>query len=177
MMFKNLGKSNTHHASRVIGMFKANFAPLSVHIWVKSGRPSKPVKESILRALRQDPDLNEVEHNAIDLMTYAGERVQALARTPLEDVSFIEGSEVAIITITPDRSKTATGHPCAIPSELAERLLEQAKALGWATLYRNYEWMWKRITKIAKDKYGEHITSHFFRKRYESIAERYRRTR
>lgn len=30
-------RTNTVHASRMVGLFKANFVPLSIHIWVKSG--------------------------------------------------------------------------------------------------------------------------------------------
>jgi len=35
-------RTNTVHASRMVGLFKANFVPLSIHIWVKSGRPTNP---------------------------------------------------------------------------------------------------------------------------------------
>jgi hypothetical protein len=104
-------RTNTVHASRMVGLFKANFVPLSIHIWVKSGRPTKPIQESVLRAIRQDPELQQIHYDLLDLMAYSGERVQALAMTPPQDISFVEGTETAIISVSPARSKTATEHP------------------------------------------------------------------
>ena len=93
-------KTNTGHASRMVGLFKANFVPLNIHIWVKSGRPTKPIQETILRAMRQDPELQQIHYDLLDLMAYSGERIQALAKTPPQDISFVEETRTAIIHIS-----------------------------------------------------------------------------
>jgi hypothetical protein len=59
-------------------------------------------------------------------MTFSGERIQAVARTPPQDITFVERTRTVIIQVSPARSKTATGHPTAMPRELAERLLQRA---------------------------------------------------
>jgi hypothetical protein len=164
-------RTNTVHASRMVGLFKANFVPLSIHIWVKSGRPTKPIQETVLRAIRQDSELKQIHHDLLDLMAYSGERIQALAMTPPEDVSFVEGTEAAIISVSPARSKTATEHPTAITRELAERLLQRAQEYGYPVILPNYNSLFRTITKLSEQKYGIHLTSHYLRKRFETICE------
>jgi hypothetical protein len=36
----------------------------------------------------------------------------------------------------------------------------------------NYHTIWRRITRLAKERYQVKLTSHYFRKRFETIAER-----
>ena len=164
-------RTNTVHASRMVGLFKANFVPLSIHIWVKSGRPTKPIQESVLRAIRQDSELQQIHYDLLDLMAYSGERIQALAMTPPQDISFVEGTETAIINISPARSKTATGHPTAITRELAERLLQRTQEFGYPVILPNYNSLFRTITKLSEQEYGIHLTSHYLRKRFETICE------
>jgi hypothetical protein len=155
----------------MVGMFKANYATLAVHIWVKSGRPTKPIAESILRAVRTDPELNQIHYDAIDLVAYSGERVQALASTPPEEISFVEETNTAFVHITASRSKTAIDHLSAIPKELAERLLQRAQENGYSVILPNYQSIWRTITNLTKRKYGLKLTSRYFRNRFESIGE------
>ena len=164
-------RTNTVHASRMVGLFKANFTPLNIHIWVKSGRPTKPLAGSILRAIRQDPELQQIHYDLLDLMAYSGERIQALAATPPEEISFVEGTNTAIVQVSPSRSKTATGHPTAITRELAERLLQRAQENGYPVIMPNYESLFRTITKFSNRKYGIRLTSHYLRKRFETICE------
>lgn|GEM_PF-350380 len=164
-------RTNTVHASRMVGLFKANFVPLNIHIWVKSGRPTKPIQESVLTAMRQDPEFQQIHYDLLDLMAYSGERIQALAMTPPQDISFVEGTETAIISVSPARSKTATGHPTAITRELAERLLQRAQEYGYPVILPNYDSLFRTITKLSGQKYGIHLTSHYLRKRFETICE------
>ncbi|HEV2139390.1 MAG TPA: hypothetical protein VGR53_11170 [Nitrososphaerales archaeon] len=164
-------RTNTARASRMCGLFKANFAPLNVHIWVKSGHYTKPVAESILRAIRHDPELQQRHYDLLDLMAYSGERIQALAMTPPEEISFVEGTNTALILITASRSKTATAHPTAITKELAEMLLQRLQENGYSEIVPNYDSLFRTITHISERKYGIHLTSHYFRKRFETICE------
>lgn len=164
-------RTNTVHASRMVGLSKANFVPLSIHIWVKSGRPTKPIQETILRAMRQDPELQQIHYDLLDLMAYSGERIQALAKTPPQDISFVEETRTAIIHVSPERSKTAIEHPTVITRELAERLLQRAQEYGYPVILPNYNSLFRTITELSERKYGIHLTSHYLRKRYETICE------
>jgi len=171
LTFKTIGASGEHHASRIVGMFRQNFAELAVHISVRSGRPTKPIAESILRAIRTDPELEQIHYDAIDLVCYAGERIQALAKTPPQDISFVDGTNTALILVTANRSKTGIQHYSAIPKDLAERLLQRAQEYGFPVIVPNYESLWKTITDLTKRKYGIRLTSRYFRNRFESIGE------
>jgi hypothetical protein len=164
-------RTNTPRASRMVGLFKANFVPLNVHIWVRSGSPSKPVAESILRAIRQDSELQQIHCDLIDLMAYSGERIQALAMTPPEDITFIEETNTAIINMRASRSKTATEHPTCITKDLAERLLQRAQEYGYPVILPTYDSLFRTVTKLSEKKYEIHFTSHYLRKRYETICE------
>ena len=163
--------TNTNHASRMVGLFKANFVPLSVHIWVKSGRPTKPIQETVLRAIRQDQELKQIHYDLLDLLAYSGERIQALAMTPPNDISFMEGTNTAIVQVSPARSKTATGHPTVITREIAERLLQRVQEYDYPVVLPKYNSLFRTITKLSMRKYGIHLTSHYLRKRFETICE------
>ena len=104
-------------------------------------------------------------------MAYSGERIQALARTPPQDISLVEGTNTAIIQVSPARSKTGIGHPTAIPKELAERLLQRTQEYGYLVILPNYDSQFRIITQLSKRKYGIRLTSHYLRKRFESICE------
>ncbi len=158
--------------ARILGIFRRNFAQLEMHIHVPGQGNTIPISEPILRAIRLDSELTAEEGDAIDLMAYGAERRQALNLLPLENVHLIENSSIALLYIPSRLSKTATAHPSFIPKDLAERLLEKATRLGYECLAPNYVTIWKRITKLAASKYKVRLTSHYFRKRFETIAER-----
>ena len=161
-----------NYIARILGIFRRNFAPLEMHIHVSSDAKTIPVSESILRAIRLDNELTAEEHDAIDLMAYGAERVNALNKLPLENVHLIEDSTVALLDIPASLSKTGLNHASIIPKELAERLLDKAARLGYKCLTPNSKTIWRRITKLAASKYKVRLTSHYFRKRFETIAER-----
>lgn len=168
--------TNSHlvmnYISRILGVFHRSFAPLEMHIHVSSNSKTIPISEPTLRAIRLDESLTTDEQDAIDLMAYGAERRNALYMLPLANVHLVENSNVVILDIPARLSKTGTAHPSIIPKELAEKLLERATKSGYDCLMPNYRTTWRRITKLAASKYKVRLTSHYFRKRFETTAER-----
>jgi hypothetical protein len=171
-LWKAEGQLKQEHIARILGTFRTNFAQLEMHIHITSEAKTIPISESILRAIRLDTELTADEQNAIDLMAYGAERVQALSKLPLENVHLVENSTAALLDTPTSLSKTGLNHPSVIPKELAERLLEKATRLGYQCLVPNYHTIWQRVTRLAKEKYNVRLTSHYFRKRFETLAER-----
>lgn len=158
--------------SHILGIFRRNFAPLEIHIHVSTNAKTIPISEPTLRAIRLDNDLTPDERDAIDLMAYGAERRRALNMLPLTNVHLVENSNVALLDIPAQLAKNGLNHPSIIPKELAERLLDKATKLGYDCLVPNYDTIWERITKLAASKYIVRLTSHYFRKRFETTAER-----
>jgi hypothetical protein len=166
-------RSTQVYVAMILGLFRRNYARLNLTIHVEgSGNHTIPIKEPILRAIRQDEQLSEQHKDEIDLMAYSGERRQAINMTPIENVHLVDGTESALIDVPANVSKTATRHPCIIPKELAERLLERAQRLGYKVLNPNHGSLWREITRLSKRKYNVLLTSHYMRKRFETLAER-----
>ena len=162
-----------NYIARILGIFRRNYAPLDMHIHVSSGHyKTIPIKEPILLAIRNDSELAQRERDAIDLMAYGAERRRALSMLPLENVHFVENSNTAILDIPARLAKTGINHPTIIPKDLAERLLQTASENGYTVLMPNFHSIWNRITRLAASKYKVRLTSHYLRKRFETIAER-----
>ncbi len=118
---------NQENISRILGIFRRNFAPLEMHIHVSSDHKTIPISEPTPRAIRLDDSLTADEQDAIDLMAYGAERRTALNRLPLTAVHLIENSNVAVLDIPAQLAKNGLNHPSIILKELAERLLDKAR--------------------------------------------------
>jgi hypothetical protein len=164
--------SNQTYVARILGIFRRNFAPLEMHIHVSSEAKTLPIGESVLRAIRTDEGLTVDEQDAIDLMAYGAERVSALNTLPLTEIHLVENTGVAILNIPARLAKNGLNHPSIIPKDLAERLLDRATNNRYDCLIPNHHTIWRRITKLATAKYKVKLTSHYFRKRFETTAER-----
>ena len=159
-----------NNVARVCGIFRKNFTPLDIHVHVSSDHQTIPIAEPTLLAIYNDSQ--QRERDAIELMAFGAERVAALGRLPLENVRLVENSTVAILDIPAHLAKTGHRHPSIIPKSLAERLLENAQRLGYKTLLPNYHSVWERISEFAKTAYRVELTSHYFRKRFETRCEK-----
>lgn len=159
-----------NNVARICGIFRKNFTPLDIHIHVSSDHQTIPIAEPTLLAIYNDSQ--QRERDAIELMAFGAERVAALGRLPLENVRLVENSTVAILDIPAHLAKTGHRHPSIIPKSLAERLLENAQRLGYKTLLPNYHSIWERISAFAKTAYHVELTSHYFRKRFETRCEK-----
>lgn len=166
-------KSTQNHIGRILGTFRWNWTRLDMTIHINSDtNKTIPISEPILRAVRLDNELTADEQDAIDLMAYGAERRDALNMLPLANVHLVENSNVALLDIPAGLSKTGINHPSIIPKELAERLLDKATRNGYNCLAPNYRTIWGKITRLAASKYKIRLTSHYFRKRFETIAEK-----
>ena len=154
----------------VCGIFRRNFVPLNIHVHVASDHQTTPIGEPTLLSIYHDCE--QREKDAIDLMAFGAERVKALGMLPLTGVRLIENSKVAILDIPAHLAKTGNRHPSIIPRELAERLLQNAQTNGYDTLLPNHHSVWRRITELAESTYHVRLTSHYFRKRFETRCEK-----
>jgi hypothetical protein len=157
-------------ASMIVGLYHRNFADLRVHIRVSSNHKTIPLSEPQLLAIYNDPKLSEEHRLIIDLMAFAGERINALSMTEPKNVYLVEGTESALIDIEAHLNKTDTGHPCVIPKELAERILENSQRHGYKTLFPNYRSLFQHITRVAKKHHSVRFTSHYLRKRFQTVG-------
>ncbi len=110
-LWKGEATSSTipNYIVRILGIFRRNYAPLDMHIHVSSAQyKTVPIKEPILLAIRNDPELVQRERDAIDLMAYGAERRRALSMLSLENVHFVENSNTAILDIPARRPTTWT---------------------------------------------------------------------
>ncbi len=163
-------KWGNHMASLIVGLYHRNFADLKIHVRVISNHQTIPISEPILLAIYNDEELAEEHRLIIDLMAYAGERINALAYTEPRNVHLVEGTNSALIEIPAFRNKMDRGHVGVIPKELAERILENAQRDGYTVLFPNYRSLFQTITRLAKRKYFVRLTSHYLRKRFQTIG-------
>ncbi|HEY4699420.1 MAG TPA: hypothetical protein VIH27_03510 [Nitrososphaerales archaeon] len=143
---------------------------MTIHIL--SNHRTQPISEPILLAIRNDQELTQMHQDIIDLMCHGAERISALTKLPIKNVRLIENTNYTILDIPTNLSKTGIPHPSIIPKKLAEKLLERAISNNYQVLIPNSESLFKTITKLAERKYHVKLTSHYFRKRFQTKAER-----
>lgn len=168
--FSNLDPLTTYRnlATRILGVFRANRVPLSLHIDTHLEHPrTEPISEGILAAIYSDldPELRTL----VDLSAYGGERVHAMCTFEPDQVEL--DTQVAIIHFHSYQTKTRLAHPSIIPRELFERVTSIEKETGRLQPFPNYPSLWKKIAQFSKSKYNVRLTSHYLRKRFFSIAE------
>lgn len=163
-------KWGNHNASLIVGLYHRNFADLKMHVRVTSNHQTIPISEPILLAIYNDEELAEEHRLIMDLMAHAGERINALAYTEPRNVHLVGGTNSALIEIPAFRNKMDRGHVSIIPKELAERILENAQRNGYTVLFPNYRSLFQTITRLAKRKYSVRLTSHYLRKRFQTIG-------
>ena len=155
----------------ILGLYHRNFADVKMHISIKSGKKTIPLSEPQLLAIYNDPALSDEHRLLIDVMAYSGERIGAIGLTKPENIHFIEQTDSAIIEIEGWLNKSDTDHPTLIPEELAEKVLENARARQYRTLFPNHRSLFQHITRIAREKHSVRFTSHYLRKRFQTIGE------
>lgn len=167
----NTNRSHRTYAATILGIFRRNFAPLQWHIHIVSRRQTIPIKEGVLLSIRNDKELSDEHRIAIDLMAYIGERYTAGNLTPISDFHIVEGTNSVIIHLDAAMTKNDVEHPSIIPLELYQRICQNARTNGYSCALPNYRYRWTQITRLAQRKYGVRLTSHYFRKRFETRAE------
>jgi integrase len=164
-------KPTTSYASwgaAIKGIFKANRTPLQASFNTTFTHSTKKIGSGILKALYESLD---AEHQAlIDLQAYAGERIAAICRlTPITAWEDFD-NKYTLIHIRSEDTKARNSHICIIPKKLADWIRQYCKTTNRTVPFPNCETLWRDITKLALDKFGTRITSHYLRKRFHTIA-------
>jgi hypothetical protein len=168
-LFAKSTKDGTHYASAFCGTFSRNHVKLAVTFHVKSDHKTTPIAEPLIRAVYNDPELDEDDRLLLDLFAHGMERRNALGELPIDRIRLTERS--AILDIPSHLNKKDFAHISIIPRRVADALLERARLNGYSVLYPEYASRMARITRLAKAKHNVHLTAHYFRKRAETIAE------
>jgi hypothetical protein len=174
--FATLKPIVTHatRASYVKGVFRANRCRLDATFNTHFTHSTKKISPGILKAIYESLD---TEHRAlIDYQAYAGERVGCLCRKiTLQDFEDYD-DRYTLIRIKASITKARNDHICIIPKLFADWIRNysvkkaQAGFPAHTTPFRNYETLWRDITKLAIREFGTHLTSHYLRKRFHTIA-------
>lgn len=155
------------HIGRILGTFRWNFARLDLTIHIQSNATkTKPIAKPIILSIYKT--LERRDKDALELMALGAERINAMGHVPLANVHLVEGSNVALLDIPAAIAKTGIQHPSAIPKELAEQFLDEAQHFGYSCIMPSINSRWRRISKIAKERFQTTLTSHYLRKRFEN---------
>ncbi len=167
-------KTNSHKASRILGIFRANFAQIHTRVNTHFPAPAENCTEEIF--LQIFAKLTPEQQDMIQWQQYVPERVKAACRVPLTDID-LSREDYAVVRIagtTPNangiRSKARVDHPCFVPIDFTKKVIERAAKAKRNCPFPTHEAEWKKITKIAKNEYQVRLVSNYLRKRYEDIA-------
>jgi hypothetical protein len=160
------------YIARILGTFCrwSKHSQLDVSVHCSSQHQTIPIAEPILLSIYSE--LDQRDKDALDLMFYGAERIYALGHVELSKVILVENSNVALLEISAQNAKNGVQHPSMIPRQLAERLLQEAQENGYACLMPNIRSRWRRISKLAKERYHVILTSHYLRKLFETRCEK-----
>lgn len=168
-------RSQANQASRILGIFRKNFAPLDARI----NTHFPPVAENITRGVFREiyTKLTQEQQDMIQWGIYVPERAKSVYRIPLTDTD-LSRTDFAIVHIageTPNangiRSKMRVSHPALPPIEFARRVVAAAQESGRNCPFPNHESLWKQITAFAKDEYKVRLVSNYTRKYFEDAAD------
>jgi hypothetical protein len=159
--------ANAQRGAYVKAVFKANRCPLQASFNTSFTHSTKKISPGILKAIYHS--LGTEHQAAIDLQAYAGERVQAICTVPInqwEDYN----TRYTLIHIHAKQTKARNEHICIIPRTVADQIRGICGLTKRNRPFPNYETIWREITKLALDRFGTRITSHYLRKRFHTIA-------
>ena len=165
----------SNQASRIQGIFRANFAPLNVRINTHFPLAEENCSLGIFREIfsRLDPQ----QQDCIQWGLYVPERARAAYRVPFEDID-LSRSDFAIVKIRGSlpnsngvRSKMRVDHICLPPIDFAKHVITSAKAANNNCPFPSHESIWTQITTFAKREFGVKLRSNYTRKYFEAMAE------
>jgi hypothetical protein len=159
--------TNCQYGAYVKGIFKANRTPLQASFNTSWTHSTKKISMGILQAIYQAATLEQ--RDVMDLQAYAGERITCIASLVTLD-QWEEAGDYVLIHIQAGQTKARNEHICIIPKALADRIRERSKAAGRNRPFPNHDRIWREITKLALDRFGVRLTSHYLRKRFHTIA-------
>ena len=163
-------KNHHNFASLVLGIFRANFAPLNLRI----NNHFPPVEENCTEGTFREiySHLKPEQQDCIQWGLYVPQRARAAYRIPWERIDESR-SDYAIAWIEPEVgvNKSRVKHPAFIPKPFYNRIKANATESGRSCPFPNHESLWRTITVFAKQEYNARLVSNYTRKFFEDKAE------
>ena len=166
---------HANQASRILGIFRANYAPLQARV----NTHFPPAEENCTRGIFTEiyKQLNQEQRDMIQWGLYVPERAKAAYRIPFEDIDtsrkdfaivLSRGSRPNALGI---RNKMRVDHICLPPVDFAKRIIANAQAAGNNCVFPTHEWLWTQITAFALREHGVRLVSNYTRKLFLATAE------
>jgi hypothetical protein len=166
---------HSNQASRIQGIFRANFAPLQLRVNTHFAPAEENCTKGIFLAIYKR--LTREQQDMIQWGLYVPERAKAAYRVPFQDID-VTRFDYAIVKIAgaiPNangiRSKMRVDHPCLVPIEFAKRVIANSKAAGNNCPFPSHEWLWAQVSRFARDEFEVKLRSNYTRKLFESAAQ------
>ena len=164
-------KASRVFGSRILGIFRANYAQLSLRIDNHFAPTEENCTPGIFREIFSK--LTDEQKAMIQWAVFFPERATAAYRTPLNEID-LSRSDFAVIRVkahsTSYNNKSKVEHPAFIPIWFAKPIVEQARQMGRKCPFPNHEQEWRKVTKFAKNEFGVRLVSNYTRKYFEYIA-------
>jgi hypothetical protein len=155
----------------ILGIFKANFAPLSLRISTHFPPAAENCTPGLFREIFSK--LTDEQRAMIQWGLFNPERATAAYRTPLNDID-LSRTDYAVIKVrahsTDYNNKSKVEHPAFIPMWFAKPIIEQARKQGRRYPFPDHQQEWKKVTAFAKQEYGVRLVSNYTRKYFEYVA-------
>lgn len=168
-------KYHISQASRILGIFKANFTPLNLRVYNHFAPAEENCSEGTFREIftRLTPEQQAI----IQWGLYVPQRAQAAYHVPLSDID-LSRNDFAIVSIRAHseayRNKAKVSHPCLVPINFARTVIRAATQAERTCPFPNYRSEWKKITAFAKQEFNVRLVSNYTRKLFESKADQSR---
>jgi hypothetical protein len=159
--------SHASWGASIKGIFKANRCPLQASFNTTFTHATKKIGPGLLKAIYQT--VTAEERKLMDLQAFAGERLAAVCLTPISQWEDFN-ERYTLIRIHAQDTKARNEHVCIIPKSLADWLREYCKQTRRDKPFPNCRTLWREITQVVLAKFGIHISSHYLRKRFHTIA-------
>jgi hypothetical protein len=160
----------TTEATYILGIFnRGNFTPLHIHVNSHFVTDHKEIPETTLKEIYAGcPD---EEKNVQDLQAHLGERRGAIMKITPDQINFDLDKDLAAIFFNGTTTKCHIRHFSLCPKPIIEKTLEIMKDTQRTTAFPNFKRHWDVITKFAQKEFKVKYTSHYLRRRFETIAD------
>jgi hypothetical protein len=164
--------SRRRDASIICGIFaRGNFTPLRIHVNTHYVAEKTEVPEPIVKAIFRDstPEQQTLQ----EWQAYLGERINACGLVTREAIHLDLDPDYAVVFFDGFKiwTKNHIRHFSICPHRVARSVLEIMQKTRRNTAFPNWQSVWKKLTKYAKETYNVRYHSHYLRSRFETIAD------
>ncbi|MBI2183676.1 MAG: hypothetical protein HYU39_01825 [Thaumarchaeota archaeon] len=162
-------KAHRNRANNLIGIFKANRCNIVAKSDSHLASPqTKFISDGIIKAIYKDLP---AEHQLLmSMQAHSGQRIAAISKLTFDKWDMTTSDKYALLNIPQIANKSRIAHPTIIPKPLAQEIIKHATQAQRRSAFPNSESLWRDITKLAAEKYGVRLISHYLRKRFQTIA-------